>query len=80
MIAKVQKWGNSLGFRVPKGIAYEAKITEGTVVDLSLEEGHLILKPLSSRAYKLNDLLKKVSAKNIHDEIATGAVVGGEVW
>ena len=39
MVTKIQKWGNSLGVRIPKSFAREAGITEGTLVDISPEGG-----------------------------------------
>jgi antitoxin MazE len=42
MIARIQKWGNSLGVRIPKNVAQDARIQEGSSVDLSVEEGRLI--------------------------------------
>lgn len=43
MRVKVQKWGNSLALRIPKAFAEEAEVSEGGVVDLSVEDGNLIM-------------------------------------
>lgn len=37
MIAKIQKWGNSLGVRTPKNVAQEARIQERSSVQLRVE-------------------------------------------
>jgi len=37
MVTKIQKWGNSLGLRIPISFAKEAAIEEGSSVDISLE-------------------------------------------
>jgi len=77
---KIQKWGNSLGLRIPKSFAAEAQVEEGTTVDMSVQNGRLLLRPLRARKYTLNVLVRKVSRKNLHTEIRTGRAVGREVW
>lgn len=80
MITKIQKWGNSLGLRIPKNIAQVAEVEEGTTVDLKLKDGRLILKPVKHRTYDLKDLLAKVTPQNIHGEMESGEPIGREVW
>jgi antitoxin MazE len=80
MITKLQKWGNSLGLRIPKSFAAEAQVEAGSTVDISVEDGGLVVRPLRRKKYVLSELLRRVSSQNIHDEIATGEPVGREVW
>lgn len=35
MLTKVQKWGNSLGLRIPRSLAADAKVQPGSMVDIS---------------------------------------------
>jgi len=80
MHTKIQKWGNSLGLRIPRSYAEEAQVEEGSTVDVSVENGCLRIRPLRARKYLLSDLLKRISRKNLHPEIATGDAVGREAW
>lgn len=80
METTVQKWGNSLGVRIPKAFAEEAGVSEGTAVDISVASGDIIIRPLRRRHLDLDDLLAKVTPENIHAEIDTGAPVGREAW
>ena len=80
MQTKIQKWGNSLGLRIPKSFAAEAQMEEGSTVDLSVADGELVVKPLRPRKYVLRDLLRAVSAKNLHGEVDTGDAAGREAW
>jgi antitoxin MazE len=75
----VQKWGNSLGVRIPKSFTKDAHIEEGTEIDLNLDKGIITLKPVK-KSLSLKELLSKVSKSNIHDETVTGEVVGRELW
>ena len=80
MQTKIQKWGNSLGLRIPRSFAAEAQVEEGATVDLSVENGQLLVRRLRPRKYSLNALLRKVTRRNRHGEAATGRAVGREVW
>ena len=80
MQTKVQKWGNSLGLRIPKSFAEQAGVAAGSEVDLAVEDGELIVRPRRQPRYELKDLLRRVTAKNIHKEVETGDPVGREAW
>ncbi|MGA2264140.1 MAG: AbrB/MazE/SpoVT family DNA-binding domain-containing protein [Acidobacteriota bacterium] len=78
MTAKVQKWGNSLALRIPKALANEFRLEPGSAVELHVVDGKLIVEPHRPPQYRLEDLLKKVSKRNLHAEIKTGRPVGKE--
>jgi antitoxin MazE len=80
MRTQIQKWGNSLALRIPKSFATESNIAEGSVVNLSVVEGKLIIEPASEPTYTLDELLAGVTKGNIHAEVDTGSPVGKEVW
>ena len=80
MEAKIQKWGNSLGLRIPKAFAAEVGVGPGSSVDLSVHEGDLVVRPLRSDVLRLADLLERVTPSNMHAEVSTGSAVGNEVW
>jgi len=79
MQTKVQKWGNSLGVRIPRSFAAEARVEAGSTVDISVEEGILLIRPLRRRC-SLRDLLKGVTTRNLHREVSTGRPAGREIW
>ena len=80
MKTRIQKWGNSLALRIPKSFAAETHLEQGTLVEISLHDGRLIIEPLPHSSVTLADLLKDVTAENVHDEVDTGPAVGREVW
>jgi antitoxin MazE len=79
MKTEVQKWGNSLAVRIPKSFAVQTGIDRGTVVDLSLVEGSIVIVP-EGPDYRLDELLAKVTKKNIHAEVEYGPPRGKEAW
>jgi antitoxin MazE len=80
MHTKIQKWGNSLGLRIPRSFAAEAQVEDGSIVDLSVERGTLLVRPIRPRKYVLTALLKKVTSQNAHGEVSTGDPGGREAW
>jgi antitoxin MazE len=80
MKARIQKWGNSLALRIPKSFAAETHLEQGTLVEVSLHDGKLLVTPLPPLAITLEELLKHVTPQNLHHVVDTGPVVGGEAW
>ena len=80
MNARVQKWGNSLALRIPRPFAAEVGLAENTEVELSLDEGRLVIRPVRRVKYDLAELLAGVTPKNRHAEADWGAPVGKEAW
>ena len=80
MIATVQKWGNSLGVRIPKPLAQDAEMKIGGIIKMTLVNGRLILESKKMKRYSLGTLLKSVTSKNLHEEYDAGEPVGKEVW
>ena len=80
MTTTIQKWGNSLALRIPKAVAHDTCLGSGSVVNLTVEEGRVIIEPVRKVKYSLDALLKGVSKKNIHPSVDTGPAVGREAW
>ena len=80
MVTRVQQWGNSLGVRIPRAFADEAQVSAGSCVEISVEGGSLIVRPVAVRKYRLAELLAGVKPRNIHREVSTGRAVGREAW
>jgi len=79
MHVRVQKWGNSLAVRIPKPLAKDAEVTEGTVLNLAVSEGKVVATPVE-RKLSLRELLSKVNKNNLHGETDFGRPVGREIW
>lgn len=77
MQAQVQKWGNSLGFRIPSLWAKDNNVKSGSKIEVIVEKEKIIILPQKKT---LDDMLAKVTPENIHSEISTGLSVGKEEW
>jgi len=73
----VQKWGNSLGVRIPNLFVKEFDLHNGSSVEISEENGKIVIIP---KKLTLTDLLNQISEENIHEEVSTGKSVGNEQW
>ncbi|MGP1576183.1 MAG: AbrB/MazE/SpoVT family DNA-binding domain-containing protein [Treponema sp.] len=73
----VQKWGNSLGFRIPSLWAKDNDIKSGSTVEVLIEKGKIVIFPQKK---SLDDMLALVTEENMHSEVSTGYAVGKEEW
>ena len=80
MKTRIQKWGNSLALRIPKSFARELGFDRDVTVDVSLEDGKLVVVPVTESPITLERLLEQITEDNIHREVDTGSAVGEEVW
>jgi antitoxin MazE len=78
MKVQVQKWGNSLALRIPKSIAVETRIEQGSTMEMTLSKNGILVKP--QEELTLENLLADVTKENIHTETDFGEPVGNEVW
>jgi antitoxin MazE len=79
MVTQIARWGNSLGLRLPKALAVEARIGDGDTVDVSLQDGAIVIRRAKPR-YALEELVARITRKNRHDETDWGAPAGRESW
>ena len=76
---RIAKWGHSLAVRIPKTFAREAKLEDGTEVDLSVSKGYLLIAPRAPE-YRLEEMVGRITPQNRHDETDWGEPVGREAW
>ena len=74
---RVSKWGTSLAIRIPKSIAEQWGIHEGSAIELTTQDDRVILEKSS---YDLNDLLAQIEPANLHPEHDTGPAQDKEQW
>jgi antitoxin MazE len=76
---QVARWGNSLGLRLTKAVASEARIGEGDTVEVCVKDGAIIIRPAQA-SYTLHELVSKITPKNRHAETDWGKPAGHEKW
>ena len=66
MQATIQKWGNSLGIRIPSFIAKDLALKNGSSVEILEEDNRIIIQ--ASKRKTLKEILELVNEENIHAE------------
>ena len=77
MQTHVQKWGNSLAIRIPVKLSHKLHITQGTLVDIDINNNQLITSP---QGYTLNTMLQAISNENMHRSMLDDSPQGHEEW
>ncbi len=80
MTAIVQKWGNSLALRIPSSLARDIHLHQGSVVEMAVVEGRMVLKPKRQCKIPLSQMLKRITKNNRHSEQNCGGASGQEIW
>jgi antitoxin MazE len=80
MKATVKKWGNSAAVRIPVSLMEALRLDIEEVVEVREEAGRIVIEPVRQKAYDLDDLVKGITAKNLHEPVDFGSPKGKEVW
>jgi antitoxin MazE len=78
MEVMVQKWGDSLGIRIPNLIVREFSLKNGSVVNIDDNGNEIVIRPVKKS--RLAEMLEKIDGQNLHEEITTAEPVGKEIW
>jgi antitoxin MazE len=79
MQTSVAKWGNSLAVRLPRNMAADLNLAEGSSVELRVEGKAIIVTPIR-RKYSLDELLAGLTRKHRRGETDWDSPTGEEVW
>ncbi len=74
---RIARWGGSLAIRIPKPIAEQWGVREGSAIEMFSEGGRVVLQ---REEYDLEALLAQINSDNIHPEQEFGASRGNEEW
>ncbi len=80
MEIKLQKWGNSLGVRVPKSIVKSMNIKINDILDIKEEDSKIIISVPKKKKISLYEEFKKYNGKNLAKEFTWDESVGKEIW
>ncbi len=68
-IQQVERWGDSLAVRIPAGIAKTLRLQQGTVVEVSAEDGALVIKPASVKKFSMSRFLEEGPARKREGQV-----------
>lgn len=79
MQVALNKWGNSVGLRIPNSILHELGIGCGNKLEIKVENGKVVMEPIEDKKDRLAELLKAIKPDNLHSEAITGVAMGNEI-
>ena len=74
----LKRWGNSIGLRIPKGIADSIGLKADDTVDINPSQDGFVVRK-ARRKYVLKDLLSRVTPENRHDPVDWVGPKGNEL-
>ncbi|HET9096732.1 MAG TPA: AbrB/MazE/SpoVT family DNA-binding domain-containing protein [Candidatus Baltobacteraceae bacterium] len=78
MRTRVDRWGNSLGVRLPKSVAERIGLREGDPVEMEIDGNAVIVRRAGPR-YTLDQLLENLAPETRHEDyFADSGFVGRE--
>lgn len=80
MNVRVEELDGKFTLAIPDDIAANLHLAEGSVVDISVREDGIMLRPVGVSRPTLDDMLAQVTDENRHEEIDFGPPVGREIW
>ena len=75
---QVARWGNSLGLRIPKDIAAQVGLREGSRVEIAVEGERIVITP-ARRRYALAELLEGMTPEAMREAFDWGPDRGREI-
>lgn len=77
MTTRLAKWGNSLGLRLPKLLTDNLKLEEGSEIELSEQDGSIIISP-KNQDLTLDALIQQMKSIDVMDQVEDIQAVGKE--
>jgi antitoxin MazE len=80
LVAKVQRWGNSQGVRLPKSVLDLAGIEVGDTVEIDVSNRRIVVTKVARPRFDLADLVARIPRGYKATEVEFGPPVGKEAW
>lgn len=76
-VAHVGRWGSSLAVRIPRAVAEQCGVSEGSAMEMEVRSGRIVMR---KNNYDLADMVERITPENVHSEVDFGGPVGEELW
>ena len=80
MEARIQKWGNSAGIRIPSGILKALNLKPNDLLDIIQDGDKIIITVSPKKKISLAERFKNYNGKNLAKEFVWDESVGREIW
>lgn len=80
MEARIQKWGNSDGIRIPNNILKSLNIKTNDIVNIEQNEDKIIISVPKRKKISLEERFKEYNGNNLTKDFIWDESVGKELW
>lgn len=80
MEARLQKWGNSDGIRIPKNILKSLNIKTNDILKIEQQDDKIIISVPKKNKISLADRFKNYNGNNLAKDFSWDESVGKEIW
>ena len=80
MEVRLQKWGNSLGIRIPSNILKTLKLKVNDLLLLEQEDDRIVVTKSKNPAISLEERFKNYKGPNLAKDFAWDDARGKELW
>lgn len=80
MEAKLQKWGNSDGLRIPSSFLKALNLKTNDIVELKQVDDKIIITKSDKKKISLEERFKEYKGKNLSKEFTWDDARGNEIW
>ena len=80
MEARLQKWGNSIGIRIPSSLLKTLNLTVNDKVDLVQDGERMVITKCKKEKISLKEKFEKYNGKNLAKEFSWDEAQGKEIW
>ena len=80
MEVRLQKWGNSMGIRIPSTFIKSLNLNMNDKVDIIEEEDRIIITKSKKKRISLKERFDKYNGENLSKDFEWDDPVGNEIW
>ncbi len=80
MEAKLQKWGNSDGIRIPSSILKSLNLKTNDILNIEQEEDRIIISIPKKKKISLEERFRNYYGENLAKDFSWDEPMGKEIW
>lgn len=80
MEAKVQKWGNSVGIRIPSSILKSLNIKTNDILNIEQEEDKIVIRIPKKKKISLEERFNNYHGENLSKDFSWDVPMREEIW
>lgn len=80
MEARLQKWGNSIGIRIPSIFLKNLNLKTNDVIEINEEDGKIVISIPRKKKINLEERFKNYDGENLAKDFVWDEPVGREIW